>query len=87
MKLLRMFGIGANGFMDSTAAYYLAGSAIMLLISAFAAFPLGARLGSNVYRAGKMQVGLSVVWFAFLLMLCIAGMMNSTYSTFLYFQF
>lgn len=83
----RMFGIGANGFMDSTAAYYLAGSAIMLLISAFAAFPLGARLGSNVYRAGKMQVGLSVVWFAFLLMLCIAGMMNSTYSTFLYFQF
>lgn len=30
---------------------------------------------------------LSVLWFALLLLLCVASMMNDTYSTFLYFQF
>ena len=83
----RMFGIGSAGFLDATAKYYLGGSAIILLIGAFAAYPLGARLGANVYRSGKGAVMVSVIWFALLLLLCIAGMTSSTYSSFLYFQF
>lgn len=86
--LARMFGIGGAGLVDSTAKYYLSGSWIILLISAISAFPIGAKQGNNMLRdASKVPVYLSVAWFAVLLLLCIAGMMSSTYSSFLYFQF
>ena len=84
----RMFGIGAAGFLDATARYYLSGSAIILVISAFSAYPAGAKLGNKLLKKNsKVPVYLSIVWFAVLLILCIAGMMSSTYSSFLYFQF
>ncbi len=83
----KMFGIGAAGFLDGAAKYYFASSWMILLISAFSAYPLGSRLGGNIYRSGKNVVAASVIWFAVLLLLCIAGMMSSTYSSFLYFQF
>ena len=84
----RMFGIGAAGFLDETARYYFSGSAIILAVSAIAAYPIGAKQGNNLLRfRSKVPVYLSIVWFAVLLVLCIAGMMSSTYSTFLYFQF
>lgn len=83
----KMFGIGAAGFLDGNARYYLTGSAWLLLIGIFASYPLGTRLGNMIYRCNRKLVSLSVIWFALLLILCIAGMMSSTYSTFLYFQF
>lgn len=86
--LARMFGIGAAGFLDPTAKYYLSGSWILLLIAAVSAFPVGAQQGNNLLKGtSKVPVYLSIVWFALLLILCIAGMMSSTYSSFLYFQF
>ena len=45
------------------------------------------KLGNNIYNMGKTAVALSVIWYAVLLILCIAGMLSSTYSSFLYFQF
>ena len=61
---------------------------IILVISALSAFPLGDRLGSSLLRSrSKQPVYISVAWYAVLLVLCIAGMMSSTYSSFLYFQF
>jgi len=83
----KMFGIGAAGFLDATAKYYLSNSAFILIVGAFAAYPLGARLGSRIYRYRKPAVIVSCAWFALLLILCIAGMTGSTYSSFLYFQF
>ena len=83
----RMFGIGAAGFLDATAKYYLSGGALVLILSIFSAYPAGARLGGNIYRLGKGAVTVSVIWFALLLVLCIAGMLSSTYSSFLYFEF
>ena len=85
--LSRMFGIGAHGFVDATAVYYFSAAAKILAIAAVSAYPIGARLGNNVYNMGRTATGLSVIWFGVLLMLCIAGMMSSTYSSFLYFQF
>mgnify|MGYP002508282846 CR=1 FL=1 len=85
--LARMFGIGAAGLLDGTAKYYLSGSWLILLIGTFSAYPIGARLGGNVYRMGKGAIAVSVIWFVALLILCIAGMLSSTYSSFLYFQF
>ena len=88
MWLGRMFGIGAAGLLDGTAKYYLGSSAIILIIGAVAAYPLGANLGNKLLKKkSKLPIYLSVVWFAVLLIACIAGMMSSTYSTFLYFQF
>lgn len=87
MWLGRMFGIGGSGFLDGTASYYLGSSWVVLLIGILAACPIGTWLGNNVYRHGKTPVYVSTIWFGALLILCIAGMMVSTYSTFLYFQF
>jgi len=84
----RMFGIGATGFLDGTAKYYLGSSWIILVIGAIAAYPVGANLGNKLLKnKSRLPIYLSVVWFAIMLMLCIAGMMSSTYSSFLYFQF
>ena len=84
----RMVGIGGAGFLDATGKYYLGSSAIVLVIGAVSAFPLGASFGNKLLKnKNKTMVYLSVVWFAALLVLCIAGMMSSTYSSFLYFQF
>ena len=86
--LARMFGIGAAGLIDGTAKYYLSGSAILLIISALGAIPFPAKQANQLLKSGnKVPVYLSVAWFALLLILCIAGMMVSTYSSFLYFQF
>ena len=82
-----MFGLGSGGWIDAAGRYYLSGSWKILLIAAVGSCPLPAILGSNVYRGRPLPVYWSVLWFAGLLVLCIAGMMVSTYSTFLYFQF
>ena len=82
-----MFGIGGNGFMDDAAKYYLSSSAIILVISALGAYPLATKLGNLVLKKPKWPVYVTVAWFALLIFLCIAGMMVSTYSSFLYFQF
>ena len=88
MWLARMLGMGTAGVLDATAKYYLSSSAVILIIGVFAAFPIGAKWGNKLMKKkNKMPIYLSIVWFAILLILCIAGMMSSTYSSFLYFQF
>ncbi len=83
-----MFGIGANGLTDSLFHYYFAGSWKILLISAIASAPFVSTEANKLLKHNsKLPVYLSVVWFGVLLLLCIAGMMSSTYSSFLYFQF
>ena len=77
--LARMAGIGGAGFLDATGRYYLGSSLYVLIIGAVSAFPLGATLGNKLLKGkDKTAVYLSVVWFAALLVLCIAGMMSST---------
>lgn len=85
--LASMLGLG-NGFFDSTTLYYLSGCWPILLASVFGAFPLGANLSSRLYhRRDNLSVVCALVFFALVLMLSIASMMNDTYSSFLYFQF
>ena len=82
-----MFGAAELGFADSFALYHLASGWLPLVIAAFAAFPMGARIGNRISRMGIPGAAVSAAWWALLLCLCIAGMMSSTYSSFLYFQF
>lgn len=82
-----MFGLG-GGLLDSTALYYFGNSWMILLVAVLAALPFAARFCSGLYRRkGNLVVILSMVFFGILLLLCVASMMNDTYSTFLYFQF
>ena len=53
----------------------------------FACLPLGARIGNRLLQRGKAARVLSILFFAALLVLCIASLMNDTYSSFLYFKF
>ena len=82
----RMFGSG-NALVDATAKYYLAGCWPLLLVGAIGSFPVVSHVGTNLLRRSKAWQAFSVVLFLALLLLCIALMMNDTYSTFLYFQF
>lgn len=84
-RLSRMFFLG--GVADGAAAYYALGALRPLLLGAAAALPVGARLGRELARRGQPWTLLSIFYFAALLLLCVAGMMNDTYSSFLYAQF
>ena len=82
-----MFG-GGSGVIDSTALYYLGNSWMILLVAIVAALPFVTKFVSRLYRRkGNLTVILSIVFFGILLLLCVASLMNDTYSTFLYFQF
>ncbi len=84
-RLSRMFFFG--GAADGAAAYYAFGALRPLLLGVLAALPLGARLGTELARRGQPWTLLSVFYFAALFLLCVAGMMNETYSASLYAQF
>ena len=81
----RMFDGGS--FLDGAAKYYWGGAWLVLLVSTLASFPVCSAVGSHLLRRRRSGLVLSVLWFLLLLLLCIASMMNDTYSTFLYFQF
>lgn len=82
----RMFGAGA--FWDSNFKYYFSSCWVVLLVGLFACLPVGAHIGSRVYRSkSKLPMVLSVLFFLAVLLLSVASMMNDTYSSFLYFQF
>ncbi len=77
----------ANGFCGAAGLYYLGGCWLLLLAAAFASCPVGATIGNNLLRRRGPWKALSVVFFAAILFLSLACMMNDTYSTFLYAQF
>lgn len=83
----RMFYAGPAGFLDQTARFYFRTSWPVLLIGLFAALPYGCRIGNRFYRMGRTASVLSSVYFIVLLVLCVAGMVSGTYSSFLYAQF
>lgn len=85
--LTRMFSAGGAGLVDRTALYWLRTSWPVLLIAVFASLPFGCRFGNRFYRAGRTLSALSGLYFVGLLLLCVAGMLNGTYSAFLYAQF
>lgn len=83
----RMFFVGP--FVDATAKYYFSSCWPILLVAIFACTPIGVHIGSRIYRSkSKLRIAVcTVVFFAAILLLAIAGMTNDTYSSFLYFQF
>lgn len=81
----RMFGTGS--FSNGTALYYWGVSWRVMLAGALACLPVWSGLGRRLMESGRKWFPLSLIAYGVLLILCIAGMMNDTYSTFLYAQF
>ena len=81
----RMFGTGK--LLDAAAKYEWTAAWRIVLLAVLACLPIGAHIGRRLTQRGRAWIPLSLVYYAALLLLCIAGMMNDTYSAFLYFQF
>ena len=81
----RMFGTGK--LLDAAAKYEWTAAWRIVLLAVLACLPIGAHIGRCLTQRGRAWIPLSLVYYAALLLLCIAGMMNDTYSAFLYFQF
>ena len=84
----QMFGAGHLGLFDATFRYYLGSSWLLILVGLVGSGPLVRRLHQNLtYRRGGVVVYVSAALYAVLLILCVASMVSSTYTSFLYFQF
>ncbi len=84
----KMVGRDGLGFFDGTAAYYLKSNWLLLLVAVLCCTPLIKQLHDVLAyhrsnRMAKVSIALYLVLFAF----CIASMVGSTYSTFLYAAF
>ena len=84
----QMFGAGHLGLIDSGFRYYFSSSWLLILAAVIGSGPLVRRLHQNLtYRRGGAAVYISAALYILLLVLCIASMVSSTYTSFLYFQF
>ena len=84
----QMFGAGHMGLLDATAKYYLSSSWLLLAAGLVGCGTLPQRLHRALtYRAGPGRVYLSAALYVLLLLVCIAGLVSATYTTFLYVQF
>lgn len=81
---LNMFGIGAKGFIDHTALYYLKTGLILFIISILACRPgLYKHFKQMMHRQPKTAVAVNIILTA----LSIAFMVYNSYSPFLYMKF
>ena len=82
---------GQNGWLGDTALYEWTSNGMMLLILALASTPLPAKIGNKL--SAKLSghpavlVGVEILWFFGLFLLCIAYLVDSTYNPFIYFRF
>ena len=84
----QMFGAGGKGLFDSTFAYCLRGSWLILLIAIVGSGPLVSMLHKKyVYEKGGKAEYVSVGIYVLLFILTIAVLVSQTYTSFLYFQF
>lgn len=84
----QMFGAGHMGFIDAAAKYYFSGNLLLVVIALLGCGPIMQRLHQRLcYWKGGALTYVSLAGYMLLLILCVAYLMNATYSSFLYFQF
>ena len=83
-----MFGSAGQGFWDGTTAYYLSSCLLLLLAAVLFSGPVIRNVQENLLaRYPGSVIPTMAVIYGILLVFSVAGMVNATYSTFLYFQF
>ena len=84
----QIFGGGHMGFADSTAIYYLTGNLVLLAAAFLGCGSLVSKLYQKyVYVKKPTMVYVSILVYVVLFGFCVAAMVSSTFSSFLYFQF
>ena len=84
----QLFGAGNLGLWDGAFLYYLRSSLLLLLIAVIGSGPLVKDLHNRLLlHLGRFSVAISTLVCLVLLLMSIACMVSSTFSTFLYFQF
>ena len=84
---LALFGVGTNGFISSTGLYTLIRQTPLFLISAIGATPLPKRLWERVQARYPRLQAATVVFCLALFAVCVAYLVDSTFSPFEYTQF
>lgn len=83
-----MFGIGASGFCDQTAIYYLLTNLLLFIILTAGSMPVVHELFKiMVFRPKRKRIRTAVVIYILMFLVSVAYLVTSTYSPFLYFQF
>lgn len=80
-----MIGIGGAGLLSSQVLYYLRNYLAVLVILTVAGLPVGKKLYEKMPK--NVQKVFSTVGVLFVLMVCTAYLVDSTYNPFLYFRF
>ena len=84
----QMFGGGGLGLFDSTFRYYFSSCLPLLIIAILGCGPLAQRVHQALaYRRGGLVTYVSAAAYILLLVMTVASLINSTYTSFLYFQF
>ena len=85
-----MFGFGGHSFWSSQTTYYLINYAILLVVAIIGSTPVVKTVAtklSEMPRVGKIVNLLEPVAIAVVLLLCVATLVNDSFTPFLYFQF
>ena len=83
-----MCGIGASGFCDQAAIYYLLTNLLMFIILTAGSMPVVHELFKiMVFRPKRKRIRIAVVIYILMFLMSVAYLVTSTYSPFLYFQF
>ena len=81
-----MFGVGANGLVDSEGLYLLTTNLLLLILLVVGSTPMAHRAYERV-MAGKGRILANCVVYVAMFLLCIAYLVTETYNPFLYFRF
>lgn len=83
-----MFGIGAKGFIDSTAIYYLTNYLVLFVILIVCSVPYTyKKFAQHSFGKKKDNYKFAAVCYLLIFILCTAYLVNATYNPFLYFRF
>ena len=84
----KMFGADGMGFWDQTTSFYLRERILLLILAVLLCSPTVKNFhDSTVYRKGGAAKAVSVVLYTVLFVVCVAGLVSATYTSFLYVQF
>lgn len=81
-----MFGVGANGLVDSEGLYLLTTNLLLLILLVIGSTPIVHRVYERV-MAGRGKILANCVVYVAMFLLCIAYLVTETYNPFLYFRF
>lgn len=81
-----MFGVGANGLVDSEGLYLLTTNLLLLILLVIGSTPIVHRVYERV-MTGRGKILANCVVYVAMFLLCIAYLVTETYNPFLYFRF